>query len=113
MATLIELKWTVSLTIGGICIMETDATMVASVLSDGEVWVHDTVFEERNRQTGEFKCVSLDKQDTAFSKALHAEISDGLLNNLSFLEHARDEAGLTYRGLGGNDPDGHFVSGAS
>lgn len=103
-------EWTVTIIEGGILIMENDVMIYASVHGeDGEVLIEDIELinpdlrEYARGRTWPF----LDHEDARIS-GLAELAKEKLLEDGDFIAKARDEAGLVYVGMGGNDPDGHF-----
>lgn len=103
-------EWTATIIEGGILIMENDVMIYASVHGeDGEVLIDD--IELINNDLREYAMGRtwpfLDHEDARIS-GLAELAKETLLANDDFIAKAREEAGLVYVGLGGNDPDGHF-----
>lgn len=110
MATQVTFEWTATITEGDILIMENDVTITASVSGeDAEVIIDD--IELINGKVAKYAAGRtwpfLDHTDPRISGL--AELAKETLEaDEDFIAKARDEAGLVYVGLGGNDPDGHF-----
>jgi hypothetical protein len=109
MSETVQFEWTATIMEGDILIMESDVLVTASVHDDGEVFIDN--IELINGRVEKYAAGRnwpfLDHTDPRISGL--AELAKEILEaDDDFIAKARDDAGLVYVGLGGNDPDGHF-----
>lgn len=117
MAKQIEIDWTATIEESSVLLIENDVRVYASVCDDGEVIIDDLALIKYGAT------VKLDggvlhrpivallpftDSDKPWLAALGGAAAGTLLDDDRLIAEAREEAGLVYVGMGGNDPDGHF-----
>lgn len=116
MATQAQFEWTVTIMQGRLCVFENDVIVTVSVSGeDAEVMIDNIEMfgtVPRVRSMGSFALDRVVEQMTDSSNPHMVRLGNWAMETLladdDFIQKARDEAGLVYVGLGGNDPDGHF-----
>jgi hypothetical protein len=115
MQTTVQIEHAVTIMEAKLCIFESDVVVTASVHDDGEVIISNVEMTGVVPRVRSIESFALDRVTVPMTDSSNPHMvrlgnwaMEILLDDEDFISKARDEAGIVYVGMGGNDPDGHF-----
>jgi hypothetical protein len=116
MSTTVQIEHAVTIMEAKLCVFESDVFVTASVHDDGEVIISNVEMTGVVPRVRSVESFALDRVTVPMTDSTNPHMvrlgnwaMEILLDDEDFIAKARDEAGVIYVGLGGNDPESRFV----